>query len=321
MKNKITALLLSLVLCVGLMGTAFAVDTVTAKDVKAGDRIFIRDTDGATVTDIVVGKDGKIDAADVKAYADTKGNVGAYKLVNGKQTPVTITVTTSGTDTPENPSKPGNTGSSGGTSGGGSGGGNGGSGASGGSSSNKPGTTTPGTTTPSTPSGGGTVSGFGDVSTTSWYAQYVQYVTEQGLFSGMSAGSFAPNVNMNRAMMWTVLARYKGVDTNGGANWYEKARTWAISQGISDGTMPTSNVTREQFVTMLWRLAGQPTANGNATFSDNGKVSSWAKTAVDWAVAQGIINGYSDSTFRPQGNATRAEVAKMLTVYCRDVAL
>ena len=89
-----------------------------------------------------------------------------------------------------------------------------------------------------------------------------------------------------------------------------------MEQDISDGTMANDNVTREQFVTMLWRLSVEPTAATAASFTDSGSVSDYAKTAVDWAVSKGIVNGYNDGSFKPQGNATRAEVAKMLTVYC-----
>ena len=173
--------------------------------------------------------------------------------------------------------------------------------------------TTPGTTAPS-----GGVAGFNDVATGAWYADSVKYVVEKGLFGGMGDGNFAPNANMTRAMMWTVLARYMGVNTNTGSNWYEAARAWAIEKGISDGTMADGNVTREQFVTMLWRLSGEPTVDNGASFTDSGKVSGYAKTAVDWAVAQGIVNGYNDGSFNPQGSATRAEVAKMLTVFCTN---
>ena len=173
--------------------------------------------------------------------------------------------------------------------------------------------TTPGTTAPS-----GGVAGFNDVATGAWYADSVKYVVEKGLFGGMGDGNFAPNANMTRAMMWTVLARYMGVNTNTGSNWYEAARAWAIEKGISDGTLADGNVTREQFVTMLWRLSGEPTVDNGASFTDSGKVSGYAKTAVDWAVAQGIVNGYNDGSFNPQGSATRAEVAKMLTVFCTN---
>ncbi len=196
------------------------------------------------------------------------------------------------------------------SSGGGGGGGGGGSSKPAIKPGDKP--TTPGTTAPS-----GGVAGFNDVAPGAWYADSVKYVVEKGLFGGVGNGNFAPNANMTRAMMWTVLARYMGVNTNTGSNWYEAARAWAIEKGISDGTMADGNVTREQFVTMLWRLSGEPTVDNGASFTDSGKVSGYAKTAVDWAVAQGIVNGYSDGTFKPQGSATRAEVAKMLTVFCQ----
>ncbi len=169
--------------------------------------------------------------------------------------------------------------------------------------------------TPTTPSGG--VADFNDVAASAWYANSVKYVVDKGLFGGVGNGNFAPNANMTRAMMWTVLARYMGVNTNTGSNWYEAARAWAIEKGISDGTMADGDVTREQFVTMLWRLSGEPTVDNSASFTDSGTVSNYAKTAVDWAVAQGIVNGYNDGSFKPQGSATRAEVAKMLTVYCQ----
>ena len=199
----------------------------------------------------------------------------------------------------------------------GSGGGGGGGGGGSSKPAIKPGDkpTTPGTTAPS-----GGVAGFNDVAPGAWYADSVKYVVEKGLFGGVGNGRFAPNDNMTRAMMWTVLARYMGVNTNTGSNWYEAARTWAMEKGISDGTMADGNVTREQFVTMLWRLSGEPTVDNGASFTDSGKVSGYAKTAVDWAVAQGIVNGYSDGTFKPQGSATRAEVAKMLTVFCQSAS-
>lgn len=82
--------------------------------------------------------------------------------------------------------------------------------------------------------------------------------------------------------------------------------------------MADGNVTREQFVTMLWRLSGEPAAPGSASFTDGGSVSGYARAAVDWAVSVGIVSGYNDGTFKPQGCATRAEIAKMLTVFCTN---
>lgn len=94
----------------------------------------------------------------------------------------------------------------------------------------------------------------------------------------------------------------------------------AIKDPAGEGTLGVlnGNVTREQFVTMLWRLFGEPAADSAASFTDSANVSGYAKTAVDWAVSQGIISGYTDGSFGPQKSATRAEVAKMLTVFCTN---
>ncbi len=93
--------------------------------------------------------------------------------------------------------------------------------------------------------------------------------------------------------------RYIGVDTTTGFHWYEAARAWAIEQNISDGTMADGNVTCEQFVTMLWRLSGEPAVDNAARFTDSGKVSDYAKTAVAWAVSEDIVNGCSDDIQAP----------------------
>jgi len=86
-----------------------------------------------------------------------------------------------------------------------------------------------------------------------------------------------------RGMLMTVLARYAGEDTAGGATWYEKGMNWAKAKGVSDGTHPTVNITREQLVTMLYRYAGSPKANGSLnSFSDAASVNSYATNAMQW---------------------------------------
>ena len=78
----------------------------------------------------------------------------------------------------------------------------------------------------------------------------------------------------------------------------------------------TEGITREQAVTMLYRYAGSPTANGKLdNFSDSASVSSYAENAMQWAVANGIVNG-SNGKLNPQNNATRAEVAAILMRFC-----
>ena len=85
---------------------------------------------------------------------------------------------------------------------------------------------------------------------------------------------------------------------------------------MSDGTNPNANITREQLVTMLYRYAGTPAANGSLSdFSDTASVSSYAVNAMQWAVENGIVNG-SNGKLNPQNNATRAQVAAILMRFC-----
>ena len=157
---------------------------------------------------------------------------------------------------------------------------------------------------------------FSDVAKSDWFADAVAYVTEKGLMNGTGSDTFSPNASTTRGMLMTVLARYAGEDTTGGATWYEKGMNWAKAKGVSDGTNPTVNITREQLVTMLYRYAGSPAANGSLdNFSDAASVSSYAVNAMQWAVANGIVNG-SNGKLNPKNNATRAEVAAILMRFC-----
>ena len=149
-----------------------------------------------------------------------------------------------------------------------------------------------------------------------WYADAVKYVSDKGLMSGTGSDKFAPSATTTRAMLMTVLARYAGEDTTGGATWYEKGMEWAKAKGVSDGANPNANITREQLVTMLYRYAGSPKADGKLdSFSDSASVSSYAADAMQWAVANGIVNGLNGK-LNPQNNATRAQVAALLMRFC-----
>ena len=160
---------------------------------------------------------------------------------------------------------------------------------------------------------------FADVKTGDWYYDSVAYVYSNGLMNGVSATTFEPNANMTRAMVWAILARIDG-KTISGSTWADDASTWAMTNGVSDGTDPNGLVTREQFVTMLWRFAGEKASSYSlAKFTDNGSVSSWAATAMAWAVENGIITGVTDTTIVPQGTATRAQCAAMLMRFVENV--
>lgn len=157
--------------------------------------------------------------------------------------------------------------------------------------------------------------GFTDVAN-HWAKDAINYVTDKGLMNGTGSNTFSPNASTTRGMLMTVLARYAGEDTTGGATWYEKGMNWAKAKGVSDGTHPTVNITREQLVTMLYRYAGSPKANGSLnSFSDAASVNSYAVNAMQWAVANGIVNGLNGK-LNPQNNATRAQVAAILMRFC-----
>jgi len=174
------------------------------------------------------------------------------------------------------------------------------------------------TTEPAEPNEDGklTIDQFTDVKTSLWYNDAINYVLEKGIMIGVSDSKFDPNGKLTRAMMWTMLARMKGIDTEGGAIWYDIAQKWAIDSKVSDGTDPNGEITREEMVTMLWRYAGEPTSNASLSkFSDGAKVSSWAKDATCWATENGIIQGKGYGILDPRGTATRAEVAQIFMNY------
>ena len=158
-----------------------------------------------------------------------------------------------------------------------------------------------------------TVGSFKDVPQNSWFASAVQYVTSNSLMNGTSTTAFSPSATMSRGMLMTVLARYAGESTEGGTVWYEKGMNWAKNKGISDGSAPNRNITREQLAAMLYRYAGEPDGAADlSAYADAGSVSAYAETAVQWCVKNGILTGKTSSTLAPKATATRAECAVML---------
>lgn len=159
---------------------------------------------------------------------------------------------------------------------------------------------------------------FTDVSAGAWYFDAVGYVYVGGLMDGVSDTLFDPDGTMTRAMVWAILARVDG-ETVTGDGWIETAREWAVAEGVSDGENANGYVTREQFATMLWRYAsgkGYDVSIGEDTnilsYADFADLSKYAIPAMQWACGAGIVNGTSESTLTPQGEATRAQVAAML---------
>lgn len=164
---------------------------------------------------------------------------------------------------------------------------------------------------------------FTDVPSTHWAHDSIEYVVEKDLFSGTSATTFSPEGTMTRAMLWMVLARMDDVNTNAssGEAWYQPGLDWAVKNGISDGTNPNNNITREQFASMLYRYAENAGEDITADTSELNKfidtinIASYALEPLAWAVENGIVSGTSSDTISPAGNATRAQVATMLMRY------
>ena len=153
---------------------------------------------------------------------------------------------------------------------------------------------------------------YTDVAVGSWYEEAVAYVAKHGLMTGVGNGRFNPDGAVTRAMVWTVLARMAGEDTDGGATWYSKAQIWAMETGVSDGTKPMESITREQLAAMLYRFEGSPKVSGNlSAYPDGNTVSDWAADAMVWATETGLINGIN-GYLKPQSGATRAQLATML---------
>lgn len=158
---------------------------------------------------------------------------------------------------------------------------------------------------------------FKDVPADAYYAGAVQFAVGRKLISGYG-NSFGPNDSLTRGVALMILGRMAGVDVEGADPWYQKAVDWAVGRDLSDGTSPTSGVTREQLVVMLWRYAGKPAVDASVldSYPDNADIHNWAdfREAMAWAVANGIVLG-SGGKLRPLNITSRAEAVTMVQRY------
>ncbi len=170
---------------------------------------------------------------------------------------------------------------------------------------------------------------FEDVDEEAWYAEAVEFASSHELFQGVSATEFAPEDNMTRAMLVTVLFRLEDQPETAGETsfgdvtdgaWYTDAVAWASETGLVNGTdkgfEPNENVSREQIAAILYRYAGyiglDTTVKGDVSkFGDAGEISPWAKDAMAWAVEVGLFQG-DGSKLDPKGDATRGQVAALM---------
>ena len=184
--------------------------------------------------------------------------------------------------------------------------------------------------------GGTTSQTFSDVPASFWGYEYIETAAAKRIIKGMADGTFAPNRDMTRAEFVTMLYRMAGepavtddapfTDVPAGV-WYHDAVSWAaemnIVKGISNITfVPNGKVTRQEAMTILFRYSGGAsgmemmlTSVYDNQFSDSGTIASWAKSAVYWAVYNGIVDGTTDTTISPLDMATRAQIAAILVRY------
>lgn len=177
---------------------------------------------------------------------------------------------------------------------------------------------------------GASASQFTDLTSGSWYYDGVRYALENGLMTGTSARTFAPDRPVTRAMLVTILWRLAGEpygrvspfeDVLPGS-WYAQAVSWAYDKGIVTGVTATSfqpgaPVTREQLCAILCRYAALTGKNTAASasldaFTDRAQVSAYAEASVRWALQAGLLTGVGDGRLAPRSGATRAQLAVLL---------
>ena len=183
---------------------------------------------------------------------------------------------------------------------------------------------------------------FTDV-TKNWAYPGIQYCVTHGIMGGMGDGTFAPTGTTTRAQIVQILYNLEGTPAVSGttpftdltANWYKPAILWAYQNNVVAGTSPTTfdpegPVTREQIAVILTqymfhvlKMNRTWTPADLSTFPDGAQVSSWAKEAMQDAVALGLINGTKASDgvvyLDPQGSAARQQVATILMNFCQNV--
>ena len=177
---------------------------------------------------------------------------------------------------------------------------------------------------------GASASQFADLTAGSWYYGGVRCALENGLMTGTSARTFAPDRPVTRAMLVTILWRLAGEpygrvspfeDVLPGS-WYAQAVSWAYDKGIVTGVTATSfqpgaPVTREQLCVILCRYAALTGKNTAASasldaFTDRAQVSAYAEASVRWALQAGLLTGVGDGRLAPRSGARRAQLAVLL---------
>ena len=180
---------------------------------------------------------------------------------------------------------------------------------------------------------------FHDVAEGDWFYDAVRYAYENSLMDGVGDNLFAPNSETTRAQLVTILHRLAGEPEPGGdsgfadvetGTWYTDAVAWAAQNGIVNGVSdtefaPGDNITREQLAVILYRYAAYQGYDvcqraDLSGFGDAESISGYAQEALSWAHAQGLVLGFEDGSLRPQGTASRAQIAAVLMRFLAAVS-
>ena len=180
---------------------------------------------------------------------------------------------------------------------------------------------------------------FPDVAEGDWFYDAVRYAYETGLMDGVGDSLFAPNSETTRAQLVTILHRLAGEPEPGGdsgfsdvaaGTWYTDAVAWAAENGIVNGVSdtefaPGDDITREQLAAILYRYAAYQGYDVSqradlSGFGDASSIRGYAQEALSWAHAQGLVLGFEDGSLRPQGTASRAQIAAVLMRFLAAVS-
>ncbi len=177
---------------------------------------------------------------------------------------------------------------------------------------------------------------FSDVKESDWYYEDVKYVQENNLMTGTGETEFSPSGATTRGMIVTILWRVEGEPVVEGKDfedvssdaWYSKAVAWAsnnqIVSGYSETTFgPNDTATREQLATIMYRYASYKKCDLSKKakldkYEDRENISYYAVESIEWANANGIISGTSETTISPKDNVLRSQVAAILRRFCEN---
>lgn len=170
-----------------------------------------------------------------------------------------------------------------------------------------------------------------DVNPEDWYFETISKATDYGIMNGLDHGIFSPGGQTTRAMGAKVLFEISGAEKPSFAqrfsdvlshDWFAPAVLWAAENGVvkghDDGTFrPNENITRQDMVVLLYRFLGEPETDKDllSAYEDGYAVMDYAVNAMNWAIANGIVEGYEDHTVRPFDHITRAELAAVIVRY------